>query len=205
MKRLNKYLFSFLLSLLPTLVFGQHLSVKGVEIDGPADSFISKMKAKGLKNVSEANKDGVTVLKGTFAGHDDSYFFIYHQNDLVSKVSILLPGMENWKDVKSEYLSLKESYTEKYGVKPNSIERFKYNQQEYSGIEYIYLENGQAEYLSGFTVDGGIIQLSIKYFDASVASTLWRGIGYKGKYAVVILYVDEENEASKQESYIDDL
>lgn len=202
---MNKYLLTLTLILLSTLAFGQHLSVKGVEIDGPSDSFIAKMKAKGLKSVPYAETDGTTALKGTFAGHEDSYVFVYHDGNLVSKVGILLPGKENWKDVKSEYLSLKESYAEKYKVTPQSIERFADEYQEYSGVEYIYLENGKAEYKSIFTVDGGLILLSISYLDAIKANTLWKGIGYSGRYAVVILYVDAENETSKQESYIDDL
>jgi len=58
------------ISLTTMLTFAQtseHLSFKGIPIDGTLDQYVSKMKQSGFTNLS--TKDGTVLLSGDFAGY----------------------------------------------------------------------------------------------------------------------------------------
>lgn len=49
----------------------QHLTFKGVPLDGTLEQYVLKMKQNGFKHLS--TKDGVAMLQGDFAGYKDCF------------------------------------------------------------------------------------------------------------------------------------
>lgn len=49
----------------------QHLTFKGVPLDGTLDQYVLKMKQNGFKHLS--TKDGVAMLQGDFAGYKECF------------------------------------------------------------------------------------------------------------------------------------
>ena len=65
----------FLLTLLLTFIVSvcsaqtEHMKFKGVPMEGTLQTFTSKLKAKGFMPIGV--QDGVSLLKGEFAGYKD--------------------------------------------------------------------------------------------------------------------------------------
>lgn len=118
-------LFCFLMAV--TAVWAQteseHLTFKGVPIDGTMSSFIQSMKAKGLTYVSTQN--GVAMFTGDFATQKNcTVIAIAKQQDKVSRVGVIFSGKQTWSLLSNEYFGLKDMLTGKYGEPAECIEEF---------------------------------------------------------------------------------
>ena len=93
----------------------QHLSFKGVPIDGTLKAYTDAMIKAGFHY--EGTQDGIAVLSGDFAGHKDCTIGVYTLKnlDVVSFITVLFPDQETWTSLKNEYEILKSMLTEKYG------------------------------------------------------------------------------------------
>jgi hypothetical protein len=69
----------------------EHLSFKGVPIDGKLSEYVSKMKNNGFTLIGI--EDGVALLKGDFAAYKNCTIGVstLKQTDLVSKISVVFP------------------------------------------------------------------------------------------------------------------
>lgn len=183
----------------------QHLSIKGIEINGNPASFISKIKQQGFVSVPDETIDGATILKGTFAGHRNSYMLIEHSNNIVSQVVVILEGDNNWFDAKAKYLSLKSSYSEKYKVEPHSEEFFKNTEDETTGSAHIALEKEEAKYECTFYLENGNIMMLIYHMNVFQGNQLWNGVGLGGCYVIGIRYTDNINYEIQHKANLNDL
>ena len=138
----------------------EHMAFKGVSMDCNITSFVSQLKAKGY-TVEYQNEDGV-ILTGDFAGKSDCYVIVLptKASKMVWKVVVQFPEKTSWYALKNEYLSYKESYTEKYGT-PTSYEYFRSPYEEGDGYELTALGVDKCSYISFYEIPEGFISLEI--------------------------------------------
>ena len=113
------------MTLITTVLFAQeHLSFKGVPIDGTLSSYVAKMRAKGF--TSMGTSDGVAILKGDFAAHKSCTIVVatMQNKDLVSRIGVMFPEQEQWQYLYNDYAELKKLLSIKYGEPTDCIEEF---------------------------------------------------------------------------------
>lgn len=88
------------LQLILTLIVGicsaqsEHMKFKGVPMEGTLQSFTNKLAAKGYTPIG--TQDGVSILKGEFAGYKDCTIgTVSDKSGMVCKVAVMFPAMEN--------------------------------------------------------------------------------------------------------------
>lgn len=104
----------------------EHLTFKGVPIDGTLTEYVSKMTKAGLELLREHN--GTARLQGDFAGYKDCNITVstLSNMDVVSSIEVTFPYTiaNNWKLLESNYDKLKSMLTKKYGQPAEVIEKF---------------------------------------------------------------------------------
>ena len=92
------------LQLILTLIVGicsaqsEHMKFKGVPMEGTLQSFTNKLAAKGYTPIG--TQDGVSILKGEFAGYKDCTIgAVSDKSGMVCKVAVMFPAMEKWGDL----------------------------------------------------------------------------------------------------------
>lgn len=92
----------------------EHMKFKGIPMEGTLQSFTLKLKAKGY--VPLGTEDGVSVLKGEFAGYKNCHIYaVADKSGMICRVCVEFPKMDKWADLESCYSSYKDMLTEKYG------------------------------------------------------------------------------------------
>lgn len=133
MKKVLLVIIVFVLSL-PSFAqdTSQHLTFKGVPIDGTLTQFVANMKAKGFTGT--VNNDGTAALNGDFAGFKGCQIYVstLKSKDLVSYIGVLFPVCTNWSTLEGNYRKLKDMLTTKYGDPDEVIEEFQY---QHSGMD----------------------------------------------------------------------
>ena len=181
---------------LSNIIFGQsaeHLTFKGVPIDGKIDDYTAKMKQNGFDHLG--TEDGVAMLKGDFAGYKDCIVGVstLKDKDLVNKIGVLFPETEAWSVLSENYFKLKELLTEKYGRPSDYKETFEtYSQPKDDGSKMLDVKLDHCKYYSIWQTDKGEIQLSIEHQS--------RGGGY-----VKLGYFDKINGSIIRDKAKDDL
>lgn len=171
----------------------EHLSFKGVPIDGTLDEYLSKMKKSGFSHL--ATEDGIAILKGDFAGYKDCTVGVstLKQQDLVHKIAVIFPDKDTWSRLSTNYFDLKQMLTEKYGKPSDVVEKFDGNSQPRDDNSKMYeVKFDRCKYYSIWETDAGEIQLSIDH--NSVTSCF-----------VKLAYFDKINSAKIKAKAIDDL
>lgn len=159
---------TLIFALTTMLTFAQtseHLSFKGVPIDGTLDEYVSKMKQKGFTHIG--TEDGTAILNGDFAGYKDCYVGVstLNQKDLVHKIAVIFPERETWSTLSGNYFDLKKMLTEKYGKPSDVVEKFEgssYSQKDDNSKMY-EVKMDRCKYYSIWLTDKGEIQLSIEH------------------------------------------
>lgn len=148
---------------------------KGIEISGTIDQFGSKLANQGFTFLTKDNNSA--IYQGRFAGMNDCLIYlipIENSKDIAS-VSVLI-GLtfsdygdiycyETWEKLLSDYESLKDLLTEKYGAPTEQNAGFA--QDAITSTSYLKLhavKEGQCEYYAqwGSTdVDKMVVKLSI--------------------------------------------
>lgn len=139
----------------------EHLTFKGVPIDGKLSEYVLKMQKNGFTHVS--TKDGLALLKGEFAAYKDCVIGVttLNQKDLVSKISVVFPECKTWSSLSGNYFSLKEMLNEKYGKPSESLEEFQNYEPEDDGSKMSAVQLESCKYYSIYNTDKGRIELSI--------------------------------------------
>jgi hypothetical protein len=170
-----------------------HLTFKGVPINGTLNEYVSKMKKKGFVHIG--TKDRIAMLKGDFAAYKNCIVGVatLKQMDLVSKITVIFPEQDTWSGLSSNYFSLKELLTEKYGEPYESVEEFQSDIQPRHDNDKMY-EVGfdRCKYYTIYETDKGSIQLSIDH--DGVSSSFVR-----------LTYFDKVNGKIIRDKAIDDL
>ncbi len=170
----------------------QHLTFKGVPIDGTLKSYTQKMVEKGF--VYEGTQDGIALLSGDFAGQKKCYVAVYtlKGNDLVNMIAVFFNSYDTWSAVLGQYEQLKEMLTEKYGEPENIREEFTTYVGDDSGKLYA-LHTGEYVWATTFSTDKGDIELSIVEGDEYTSGR------------VMLRYFDKLNSEKVRQSAMDDL
>lgn len=107
-----------------TNVNGNHLTFKGVPIDGTLKNFVRLMEKAGFYH--DGDKGGAAMLTGDFAGYKGCTVTVstLDQKDLVSHITVWFPQRETWGDLSGDYFSLKKLLTQKYGTPSVCTEKF---------------------------------------------------------------------------------
>lgn len=189
---MKKVLVTFALLLAVTGIMAQeHLSFKGIPIEGSMSAFCQKLKTKGFTSIG---RDGtMAFFKGDFAGRNTNIGVVATDDGKnVYGVAVLFDPSEEWNTLVKTYDYYKDLYTRKYGDPTISKE---YNPAHSDSNIALMAEvhQGRVVYESAWEVPGGDIQLCIK------KST---GI-YEGM--VVIRYRDSQNAEAKIQNDLDDI
>jgi hypothetical protein len=171
----------------------EHLSFKGVQIDGKLDEYVSKMKQNSFTHLG--TEKGIAILNGDFAGYKNCNVGVstLSSNDLVYKISVLLPEQDKWSGLSSNYFELKQMLIEKYGNPKDVVEKFDGNSEPKDDKSKMYqVMFDRCKYYSIWKTEKGEIQLSIDRSDASSCN-------------VKLLYVDKINGDKIKAKAKDDL
>ena len=171
----------------------EHLTFKGVPIDGTLDEYVAKMKKSGFSHLG--TDDGTAILNGDFAGYKDCYVGVstLKQKDLVHKIAVVFPDKKTWSTLSGNYFDLKKMLTEKYGKPTDVVEKFDSYSQPRDDEDRMYkVKFDNCKYYSIWETDKGDIQLSIEH--NSVTNCFVR-----------LAYFDKINSAKIKAKAIDDL
>ena len=173
----------------------EHLTFKGVPIDGTLDEYVSKMKKSGFSLIG--TEDGIALLNGDFAGYKDCTVGVttLKQKDLVHKIAVIFPDKKTWSTLSGNYFDLKQMLTEKYGKPSDVVEKFDVQSfqlplDDNDKMHQVKMDN--CKYYSIWETDKGEIQLSIDH--SGVTSCF-----------VKLAYFDKINSAKIKAKAIDDL
>lgn len=141
----------------------EHMTFKGVPIDGTLNEFVLKMKKSGFSHIN--TEDGVAMLKGDFAAYKDCIVGVVtlNQKDLVSKITVIFSECNTWSSLSSNYYNLKELLSEKYGEPSEVVEEFDTNREpEDDNSKMHELGMNRCKYYSNYETKNGSIQLVIE-------------------------------------------
>jgi hypothetical protein len=171
----------------------EHLSFKGVPINGTLNEYVSKMTQNGFTHIQTEN--GTAILSGDFAGYKDCTVGVttLKQKDLIYKIVVIFSDQDSWSKLSTNYFELKEMLTQKYGKPTNVVEKFDGDSQPNEDRDRMHeVKFDNCKYYSVWRTDKGEIQLSIDH--NSVISCF-----------VKLLYFDKINSSEIKAKAIDDL
>lgn len=140
-----------------------HLTFKGVPIDGTLREYTLKMENIGFELLGTDN--GVSLLQGDFASYKKCLIGVVSlkQKDVVSRITVVFPDQGTWSGLESNYFTLKEMLTEKYGEPSDVIERFDGIEPRDDGDKMHYVQFDRCKYYTIYETDKGTIQLQIHH------------------------------------------
>ena len=144
----------------------EHLSFKGVPIDGRLVDYVSKMKQSGFTHLQ--TEDGTAYLNGDFAGYKDCYVGVstLKQKDLVYKIAVVFSEKDTWSVLSTNYFDLKQMLTEKYGEPSDVVEKFdveSFAQPRDDQDRFYNVKSDKCKYYSKWQTEKGQIQLKIDH------------------------------------------
>ena len=146
-----------------TNVNGNHLTFKGVPIDGTLKNFVRRMEKAGFYH--DGDKGGAAMLTGDFAGYKGCTVTVstLDQKDLVSHITVWFPQRETWGDLSGDYFSLKKLLTQKYGTPSACTEKFQSSFVNDDSSKMHAVEFDRCRYRTTFKSYKGTINLSIAH------------------------------------------
>lgn len=191
---MKKLLISLFVILYTTIGQAQeHLTFKGVPIDGTLDTYVANMKKAGFTFIGE--DDGIAMLRGDFAGYRNCTIGVVTLKsiDIVNRISVLFDSHQDWNNIYVNYSSLKEMLTTKYGKYADCVEKFEgYSQPRDDNGKMHELTMDRCKFYTIWETDKGSIELEI------IKGNLGSGM-------VRLSYWDKINTMSVQEKAMDDL
>jgi hypothetical protein len=150
----------FVLSLvMTTLLYAQdeHLTFKGIPIDGTLESVTQQLEAKGYTRLDA--DDDLQIMSGDFAGYSNCQLIIstVKNLDLTYLVLVSFEKKTTWHDLYGNYKSLKDLLAKKYGEPSTNIEQF--HRKITPGYEMYYLD--ECRYTTLYELELGKILLTI--------------------------------------------
>lgn len=170
-----------------------HMTFKGIPIDGTITDFTTKMKQKGFAHLG--TKDGMALFTGEFAATKDCTVGVVSSKttNVVSKVAVFFPECDTWSRLYGNYSQLKAMLTQKYGEPTENIERFDgYSEPRDDNSRMHEVRMDRCVYISTWETPNGDIELAIDHADFSSCF-------------VRLSYWDKINTEKVTSSAIDDL
>lgn len=146
----------------------EHLTFKGVPIDGSLSKFVSKMKSVGFSYIGK--QDDTAILKGDFAGFKGCLIGVstLKNSDVVNTIAVIFPERDDWSSLEESYQHLKEMLTEKYGRPSECIEEFNgYGLPRDNSDKLHQLKMDRCTYVTIYETPKGEIQLSLDHQSVS--------------------------------------
>lgn len=169
----------------------EHLSFKGIPIEGSMTTFCQKLKAKGFTSIGRDNN--ITLFTGDFTGRKATVGVTATDDGKnVFAVIVFFDPSGEWNTLVNTYDYYKDLYTRKYGSPTVSKE----NNPARSDTNIALMaevHQGTVVYGSAWEVAGGNIELSIEK-----TSGVYEGM-------VVIRYRDSQNVEAKIKNDLDDI
>ena len=172
--------------LLTVISSGQdHMTFKGVEINGSLADVVDNLEKVGFKYITTENR--VAALEGNFAGFNALIMAIPNRKgDVYAIMATYYEGLHSWGKAVQLFDVLENNLTKKYG-KPTSTKDIGTWTDGTTPIA-----EGDGEWISEWTVDKGNIKLAI------IATEVYQ-------LGVTLAYADAENLKVEQQSAYDDL
>ena len=168
----------------------EHLSFKGIPIEGSMTAYCQKLKTKGFTQMGHDNN--VTMFKGDFTGRQATIGVgATDDGKTVHSVVVIFDESDEWNTLVSTYDYYKGLYTRKYG-KPSACREHNPSRRDSNTSLMYELWEGTVTYASTWNVTGGTIELSIE----------------KASYSdgvVVIRYRDAQNVETKIQKDLEDI
>ena len=166
-----------------SLMAQEHLSFKGIPIEGSMTAFCQKLKAKGFTSIGSENN--LTLFTGDFTGRNATVGVTATDDgkDVFAVVVLFDPSGE-WNALINTYDYYKDLYTRKYG-KPSISKEKNPALSDSNTALMAEVHQGTVVYGSAWEVTGGDIQLSIEK-----SSGVYKGM-------VMIRYRDSQNVEAK--------
>ena len=170
----------------------EHLTFKGIPIEGSMTSFCQKLKSKGLKQVATDNN--VTLFVGDFTGRNATIGIgATDDGENVHTVIVMFDPSKEWNTLVDTYDYFKRLYTRKYGEPKASVENNPANDDSnISKMAEVY--QGTVTWASVWEVTGGTIEL---FIDKTIEGV------YEGR--VKIRYRDKQNIENKIQNDLDEI
>ena len=186
MKRFLVLLFG--LFLVFSLNAQDHLTFKGIPIEGKESDFVSKLEKQGFEIITSTNSG--TALKGPFVGFDDCTILVISskQTKTVWKVVAHLPEQASWSSTRSRYEDFIEKYTNKYGAPTDNYEFFVSPYERGDGYELQAISLEKGFYSSYWTSELGTIVVEI---EAKSNSRGYVSLGYEDAKGVAIMRAEK--------------
>lgn len=169
----------------------EHLSFKGIPIEGSMTAFCQKLKAKGFTSLGRDNN--ITLFSGDFTGRKATVGVTATDDGKnVFAVVVFFDPSGEWNTLVNTYDYYKDLYTRKYGVPTISKENNPALSDSNTAL-MAEVHQGTVVYGSAWEVTGGDIQLSI-----CKSSGVYEGM-------VMIRYRDSQNVEAKIQNDLDDI
>ena len=190
---MKKIIATIYMVFISAVLFGQneHLRFKGVEITGNFKDFAQELVKKGF--VIQESADYGVILRGDFMGEPGVLTMVYpdSKTQKVISVAAFLESRDNWQSMLSTFENTVKTYKKKYGEPDKYVTEFLDDTFDYDSWKRTYVSEDKCNYnASWFTKEGGI-SIQIRYME--------------GKYGVLILYVDQQNTAIRDEGILEDI
>ena len=168
----------------------EHLSFKGIPMEGSMTEFCQKLKTKGFTQIGRDNN--VTLFTGDFTGRKSTVGVSATDNGKsVHSVIVIFEESSEWNTLVNTYEYYKGLYVRKYG-EPSACRENNPSRLD-SNISLMYeLCQGTVTYASAWNVTGGTIELSIEKD------------GYSDG-VVIIRYRDAQNVENKIQKDLEDI
>lgn len=169
----------------------EHLTFKGIPIEGSITEFCQKLKTKGFTSIGRENN--IALFIGDFTGRSATIGVTATDDgkDVFAVVVFFDPSKE-WNTLVNTYNYYKDLYTRKYGHPTISKEKNPaYSDSNTALMAEVY--QGTVAWASAWEVTGGDIELSIEK-----TSGVYEGM-------VMIRYRDSQNVENKIQKDLEDI
>lgn len=172
----------------------EHLTFKGVPINGTLKQYTAAMVKAGFKSEGTTS-NGIALLTGDFAGYKGCIVGVSTLSscDIVNRISVLFPEKDTWSTLLYDYENLKELLTVKYGEPDYNVERFTDYHGNDSRLKMYAINDREIEWYTIFSTELGEIELTL------VGGTH----GHQAR--VRLSYTDKANSETVRQNVLDDL
>ena len=173
------------------LMAQEHLTFKGIPLEGSITEFCKKLEAKGFTSLGAENN--IEVFIGDFTGRQTTIGVAATDNGKnVFSVVVFFDASKEWNILVNTYNYYKDLYTRKYG-KPSMSKEKNPALADSNTALMAEVHDGTAVWVSTWKVTGGDIELSIEKSDGF----------YEG--LVIIRYRDAQNVEAKIQRDLEDI
>lgn len=190
---MKNILFFIALLVTPCFIHAQeHLDFRGIPIDGSLENMADQLAKLGYEKT-----DDDRLLMGEFIGKECTVVIMeseYTRLKNVYGISIFINKGASWHALKSDYFTIKELYTKKYG-EGIAREEFERPYKDGDGYETLAIKNDKCHYITVWPLDNGHVNLGI-----SVIGT---------ECCIIIMYNDkpnsDENKKAKEQAFMNEI